>query len=253
MSTIAPKRRSQQIANTGATGSFVLSAGFPQDNSNSRGGTTLSKSRINFTTGQYRSNRSNEVLRLTTVLIFIVAVAGQGFAASKNLIAGAGPLKSATKWEGRTAFSVIPGAALFPATSTTTALYLAFTGGTRADISNMVLYQTNSRDGVITAVTPVTLKAASNPSIDLTDRTVCPDQPVSTTAPCIVELDTLALQLAASSDYYLAIYFGAPDSNNASLSLGTPQFFGTALTGFEFEPVDISLLPPRPRRYDMAK
>jgi len=189
-------------------------------------------SRINFTTGQCRSNRSNEVLRRTTLLLFFVAIAAQSFAASKNLIAGAGPLKSATKWEGRTAFSVIPGAALFPVTSTTTALYLGFTGGSRADIGNMVLYQTNSRDGVITAVMPVTLKAVSNPSIDLTDTTVCPDQPVSTTAPCIVELDPLSLQLAASSDYYLAIFFPSPDSNNASLSLGAPQFFGTGLTGF---------------------
>jgi len=231
---IALPRQLQQIVVTGAAESLVLSR-LPQElhNSNSRGGTTVSKeSRINVTAGKCRSNHLKEVLRLTALLMFSVAITTQGFATPKNLIAGVGPLKSATKWDGRTAFSVIPGAALFPTTSTTTVLQIAFTGGTRADIGNMVLYQTNSRDGVITAVTPVTLNKLSNPSIDLKDPGVCPDQPVSTAAPCIVKLDQLALPLSASSDYYLAIFFPSPDSSNASLSLGTPQFFGTGLTGF---------------------
>ena len=189
-------------------------------------------SRINVMTGICRSNGLKEVLRLTTLLVFSVTITAQGFAAPKNLIAGAGPLRSATKWDGHTAFSVIPGAALFPTIGTTTVLQIAFTGGTRADIGNMVLYQTNSRSGVITAVTPITFKSVSNPSIDLTDPGVCPDQPVSTTAPCIVSLDTLGMQLSTTSDYYLAIFFPSPDSNNASLSLAVPQFFGTGLTGF---------------------
>jgi len=176
-------------------------------------------------------SRSARIL-LTTVALFIVAIATQGFAAPKNLVAGAGPLSSATKWEGRSAISVIPGASLFPTTSKTTALYIAFTGGTQADISNMVLYQTDSRDPAIKALTPVTLNKVSNPTVNLTDPAVCPDQPVSVTTPCIIELDKLTLQLVPSSDYYLAIYFTSPDSNNAALSLAQPRFATSGLTGF---------------------
>lgn len=172
------------------------------------------------------------IVRLASFTLLIIAIVTQGFAAPKNLVAGVGPLSSVTKWEGRTAISIISGASLFPTTSKTTAFYLAFTGGTAADIGNMVLYQTGSRDPEITVVTPVTLNGVSNPTINLTDPAVCPDQPVSETAPCIVELDKLTLQLAPSSDYYLAIYFTSPDSNNASLSLAKPRFFGTSLTGF---------------------
>ena len=66
-------------------------------------------SRINVTTGKCRSKGLKEVLRLTTLLMFSVTITAQGSTAPKNLIAGAGPLKSATKWDGHTAFSVIPG------------------------------------------------------------------------------------------------------------------------------------------------
>lgn len=187
---------------------------------------------VNFTPGQRRLTHLAKVLRLTTLILFILAIAAQGFATPKNLVAGVGPLNSATKWDGRTAFSVIPGASLFPTTSKTTAFYIAFTGGTQAEIGNMALYQTAARDGVITTVTPITLNKVSNPTINLTDPAVCPDQPVSTTAPCIIELDKITLQLATSSDYYLAIFFNSPSSNNASLSLAKPQFATSGLTGF---------------------
>ena len=186
---------------------------------------------INFTSGQSRLT-VGRVLRLTTVVLFTVAMVVQAFAASKSLVAGVGPLSSASKWDGRTAISIISGASLFPTTSKTTAFYIAFTGGTAAEISNMVLYQTAARNPEITAVTPITLAGASNPTINLTDPAVCPDQPVSETAPCIIELDKLTLQLATSSDYYLEIYFTTPSTNNQSLSLAKPRFFGTSLTGF---------------------
>lgn len=170
--------------------------------------------------------------RLTTITLLTLVLATYSFATPKNLVAGVGPLSSSTNWEGVTAISIIPGASLFPTTSKTTALYVAFTGGTQAEISNMVLYQTGARDPEITAVTPVTLGGVSNPTINLTDVTVCPDQPVSATSPCIVRLDKLTLQLATSSDYYLAIHFTSPSANNKSLSLSKPRFSGNGLNGF---------------------
>jgi hypothetical protein len=188
---------------------------------------------VRFITGLCRLSPTNTILKLTTVSLFTLAIVTHGFAAPKNLVAGVGPLTSVTNWEGETAISVLSGASLFPTTSKTTAFYIAFTGGTAADISNMVLYQTDARDPKITAVTPITLNGASNPSINLTDTAVCPDQPVSETAPCIIELDKLTLQLATASDYYLEIYFTNPSSNNHNLSLAKPRFFGTSLTGFE--------------------
>lgn len=172
------------------------------------------------------------IARLAGLTLLILAVVTEVWAAPKNLVAGVGPLSSSTKWDGSTAISIISGASLFPTTSKTTAFYIAFTGGTAAEIGNMVLYQTGARDPKITAVTPITLGGVPNPTINLTDPAVCPDQPVSETAPCIIELDKLTLQLATSSDYYLEIFFTTPSSNNQTLSLAKPRFFGTSLTGF---------------------
>ena len=172
------------------------------------------------------------ILRLAAFTLLLLAVAVQGYAAPKNLVAGVGPLASASNWSGRSAISVIPGASLFPTTSKTTALYIAFTGGSQADISNMVLYQTGERNPTISSVTPITLNGVSSPTINLLDTTICPDQPVSATSPCIVRLDQLSLQLSASSDYFLAIYFTANDSNNTSLGLSKPQFGTSGLTGW---------------------
>lgn len=193
----------------------------------------MSKARcIHVTAGHCRSNRLRKLLRLITFVMLIVGIAAQGFAAPNNLVAGAGPVVSVTKWAGRSAISVIPGAALFPTTSTTTVFYLGFTAGTRADINNMVLYQTDARSPAITSVTKITLNGVSNPSIDLTDPKVCPDQPVSATAPCIIKLDLLSQQLITSSDSYLVIYFTAPDSNNDALGLAKPAFGISSLTGW---------------------
>ena len=182
-------------------------------------------------------SRTKAVVTLAMLTFITLALASPAFAGPKNLVAGVGPLGTATKWEGRSTISVIPGASLFPTTSKTTALYIAFTGGTQADIGNMVLYQTASRNPAITSITPVTLNGVSNPSINLTDTAVCPDQPVSVTNPCIVELDLLTLQLSPASDYFLVIFFTSPDSNNAALSLSKPSFGTTGLTGW-FESVD---------------
>src|SRR5262249_43832905 len=150
-----------------------------------------------------KASRTKAVVRLAAFALLIIAITVPAFAGPKNLVTGVGLMGSATKWEGRSAISVIPGASLFPTTSKKTAFYIAFTGGTQADIGNMVLYQTASRNPAITAVTPVTLNGASNPTINLTDTAVCPDQPVSVTNPCIVELDLLTLQLSPASDYFL--------------------------------------------------
>lgn len=187
---------------------------------------------IPVTAGHCRSIRLRRLLRLTTFVLLIVGIAAQGFAAQNNLIAGAGPVVSVTKWAGKSAISVIPGAALFPTTSTTTAFYLGFTAGTRADINNRVLYQTDARSPAITSVTKITLNGVSNPSIDLTDPKVCPEQPVSATAPCIIRLDLLSLQLTTSSDSYLVTYFTTPDGNNDALGLAKPAFAISGLTGW---------------------
>ena len=187
---------------------------------------------IDFATDVPGLSLATKTLRMTIFALLILAMTSHGFATPKNLVAGVGPLSSVSKWDGRTAISIVSGASLFPTTSKTTAFYIAFTGGTAAEISNMVLYQTAGRDPEITAVTPITLGGASNPTINLTDPAVCPDQPVSETAPCIIELDKLTLQVATSSDYYLEIYFTTPSTNNQTLSLAKPRFFGTSLTGF---------------------
>lgn len=187
---------------------------------------------IHVTSGQRRSNRSMKLLRLTIFGMLIAAIASQVCAAQINLVTGAGPVVSAVKWSGVSAISVIPGASLFPVASPTTALYIAFTAGTRADINNMVLYRTGARSPAITSVTPVTLNGVSNPSIDLTNTSVCPSQPVSATAPCIIRLDLLTLQLSISTDAYLVIYFTTPDSNNDVLGLSKAAFGSTGLTGW---------------------
>ena len=136
------------------------------------------------------------------------ALAQQAATPPQNLVAGvSGHLSpSFEDWAGRSAINVIPGAALFPVSSPTTVLYIGFTQGQVADISNMVLYTTNRQSPFITAVTPVTLNGVSNPSIQLEDTGVCPIEPSQAT-PCIVRLDPMALTLSALNDYYFVVYF----------------------------------------------
>jgi hypothetical protein len=192
---------------------------------------------VMFTTNPRGLAPLKTILRSATAIVLLLGMAVQGFAGAKNLIAGAGPIKSSSKWAGNSAISVIPGSGLFSVSSSTTVLYIAFTGGTQADISNMVLYTTASRSPSITAVTPVTLNNASNPSLNLTDTSICPSQPVSVTAPCIIRLDPVSLQLLVASDYYFVMYF-TNDSNNTQLSVSTPNFATSGLTGWKFPSLD---------------
>ena len=117
------------------------------------------------------------------------------------------------------------------ASSATTALYLGFTGGSEADIGNLVLYQTNRNAIAVRRVNKVTLGGVANPSINLTSTSVCPTQPVSVANPCIVRLDTLNLALSPNQDYYLAIYFTL-DTNNETISGLGQSISEGGLSGF---------------------
>jgi hypothetical protein len=117
------------------------------------------------------------------------------------------------------------------ASSASTALYLGFTGGSEADIGNMVLYEVPRNGSTVLKVEKVTLGASSSPSIVLTNTSTCPTQPVSVTNPCFVRLDTVKLALSPLYDYYLTIYFTL-DTNNETIS-GVGQVSSPgALSGF---------------------
>jgi hypothetical protein len=136
-----------------------------------------------------------------------------------NLTEGQGILTSSGNppWDGFSELVLIPGASLMGASSSTTALYLGFTGGTEADIGNMVLYEVPRNGDTVIKVTKVTLGATQSPSIDLASKTVCPVQPVSAANPCIVRLDTVKSALSPLYDYYFAVYFTL-DTNNETIS-----------------------------------
>jgi len=162
------------------------------------------------------------------------AVAQHPANAPINLVAGVGgPVTSSNQWENYSALNLIAGAFIFPATQTVanTALYIGFTAGTEADIGNMVLYTTKRGNSKITAVTPVKLKGVSNPIISLTNKKVCPIQPVSTTNPCVIRLDPIKLTPSTLSDYYFVLYFGS-NSNNATVGAANAQYQITSLTGW---------------------
>jgi hypothetical protein len=143
-----------------------------------------------------------------------------------------GPVTSNPSWAGYSALNVVPGAGLIPIASKATVFYLGFTGGTTADVNNMVLYTTARNSFTITAVTPVTYGGVSNPSINLASKTVCAVQPLSAGTPCIVRLDPMTLLLSAVSDYYLVVYFTSGDNNNNAISatVGANQL--SSLTGW---------------------
>jgi len=181
-------------------------------------------------------------LRIPTLFMCIVlfciastAVAQQGPATPPiNLVAGVGgPVSSSNEWENYSALNLIAGAFIFPAVSgvKTTVLYIGFTEGTEADIGNMVLYTTKRGNYKISAVTPVKLKGVSNPIISLTNKKVCPTQPISVTNPCIIRLDPLNLAPSTLSDYYFVMYLGN-NSNNQSVGAANAQYPITSLTGW---------------------
>ena len=179
----------------------------------------------------------------TSLLIFAVvfaclgntAVAQQRPATAPiNLVAGVGgPVSSSNQWENYSALNLIAGAFIFPAVANikNTVLYIGFTGGTEADIGNMVLYTTKRGSQKITKVTPVKLKGVSNPIISLTNKKTCPTQPISVTNPCVIRLDPITLTPSTLSDYYFVTYF-ANDSNNQTVGAANAQYPITSLTGW---------------------
>jgi hypothetical protein len=185
----------------------------------------------------------NLKLTTSTLLMFVIsfvclgstAVAQQRPATTPiNLVAGVGgPVSTSSQWENYSALNLIAGAFIFPAVAQvkTTALYIGFTAGTEADIGNMVVYTTKRGGSKITAVTPVKLKGVSNPIISLTNKKVCPTQPISTSNPCVVRLDPITLALSTLSDYYFVMYLTS-NSNNAVLGAANSQYPITSLTGW---------------------
>ena len=117
------------------------------------------------------------------------------------------------------------------ASSTTTALYLGFTGGSEADIGNMVLYSTPRNGSTVVKVTKVLLGGSSSPSINLTSTSVCPIQPISATNPCFVRLDTVKAALSPLDDYYFTVYFTL-DTNNEKISGVGQSIAPGALSGW---------------------
>src|SRR5580692_6830758 len=151
-----------------------------------------------------------------------------------NLVAGVGgPVSTSSQWANYSALNLIAGAFIFPAVATvkTTVLYIGFTAGTEADIGNMVLYTTKRGNTKITAATPVKLKGVSDPIISLTNKKVCPNQPISVTNPCVVRLDTMTLNLSTLSDYYFVMFLST-SNNNATLGAANAQYPITSLTGW---------------------
>jgi hypothetical protein len=158
----------------------------------------------------------------------------QPAAAPINLVAGVGgPVSSSNQWENYSALNLIAGAFIFPAVAQvkTTVLYIGFTGGTEADIGNMVVYSTKRGGNKITKAIPVKLKGVSNPIISLTSKKTCPTQPISVSNPCVIRLDPMTLTPSTLSDYYFVMYFST-SSNNSTVGAANSQYPITSLTGW---------------------
>jgi hypothetical protein len=166
---------------------------------------------------------------LTLILLVVLTLASQSPAATPfNLVAGVGPVTSVNSWTGYSALSEVSGSGLYSKTSKTTTFYIGFTGGTTANLGNMVLYSTLTRSTKIKTVVPVKLGGVSNPTIKITDTSVCPSQPVTVSNPCIVRLDPLTLTLSTKDDYYLVTYF----TTGTDISSTRGLFANTTLTGW---------------------
>jgi hypothetical protein len=174
-------------------------------------------------------------MMLMTTVLALSAFAQEPVPATAlaNLTEGQGVIAStgSQAWDGISEFVLIPGASLMGASSTTTALYLGFTGGSEADIGNMVLYSTARNGSTVVKVTKVTLGGSSTPSINLTSTSVCPIQPVSVTNPCFVRLDTVKAALSPLDDYYFTVYFTL-DTNNEKISGVGQSISPGALSGW---------------------
>ncbi len=183
----------------------------------------------------------NTFRKIATLTLMTLAVTTYGFSqkpakqspttTTQNLVRGVlAPFQTNNEWAGYSLLNQIPGSAVYAGASSSTVFYWGFAAGTTADISNMVLYTTAHGSLTITAVKPVTLGGISNPSISLTNTSICPVQPVSTTAPCVVKFDPVSITLSPASDYYLTVYF-TNDTNNQTIGGVYPSLpYGSVLS-----------------------
>jgi hypothetical protein len=165
---------------------------------------------------------------LLSICLSVAAFAQTPATPAFNLVEGIGPVSTEGSWSGYSALSAVAGPGVLSKVSKTTAFYIAFTGGTTAVVGDMVLYKTAARASKVLSVTKVTLGGLSNPTIKISDKSVCPSQPVSVTNPCIVRLDPLTLTLSSKDDYYLTLYF----TTGTDVSSTTGAFPSTALSGW---------------------
>lgn len=188
------------------------------------------------------------VCKIATLTLMTLAITAYGFSqkpakqqpetTTQNLVRGVlAPFLGNNQWAGYSLLNEIPGSALYPVASSTAVFYWGFSTGTTADISNMVLYTTAHGSLTITAVTPVTLGGISNPSINLSNTSICPVQPLSITNPCIVKFDPVSMALSPASDYYLTVYF-ANDTNNQSIGGIQPSGLSGSLSSSFFGSTD---------------
>jgi len=178
--------------------------------------------------------------KIATLALMTIVVSQPGVAAptAVNLARGViGPVSADSDWANYSVFNIIPGSALLPAAYPKSVFYLGFTGGSEAEIGNMVVYTTARGSSTITAVTPVTRGGSSSPTIDLASPSVCAVAP-STSTPCIVRLDPTTLAMSPASDYYLVVFF-VSDTNNASIiaaqaNSSQSSFAGTYVGGTNY-------------------
>lgn len=182
----------------------------------------------------------NTFNKLATCALMMLVLAASAFAQAPgpettlaNLTEGQGTIASSgnPQWDGYSELVLIPGASLMGATSTSTALYIGFTGVTEADIGNMVLYSTLRGNDAVIKATKVTLSGSSDPSIDLTSASVCPNGAPTATTPCIIRLDTVKAALSTLDDYYFVVYFTLDTNNEKIVGVGQSVEPG-ALSGF---------------------
>jgi len=191
----------------------------------------------------------NTIRKIATLTLMTLAVTTYGFSqkpskqqpttTTQNLVRGVlAPFQTNNEWAGYSLLNQIPGSAVYAGAGSSTVFYWGFSAGTTADISNMVLYTTAHGSLTITAVKPVTLGGISNPSISLTNTSICPVQPLSATTPCIVKFDPVSITLSPASDYYLTVYF-TNDTNNQTIGGVYPTLsYGSVLSSTFFGSTD---------------
>ncbi|MBI3478605.1 MAG: hypothetical protein HY010_22995 [Acidobacteria bacterium] len=172
----------------------------------------------------------------SVLLMFLMATYSVGQtdapqAALANISEGVGTINGGSNnWAGFSELVLIPGSSFLGIKAATNVFTLVFTGGSTVDIGNMVLYKTARSGGANLGTKKLTLGLVSNPSINLTSPSVCPNQPVSTTNPCYIKLDALKGALSPLNDYYFVVFF-LNDTNNQTVVGGRSPLQG-ALSGF---------------------